>query len=223
MQRRNTAVAPRGRRRRRSLPMGAFGVDLSAMDTSVKPGDDFYRYVNGKWPSTALRSLLTLRRLRHWHRRVVREDRGGILHAILDELAASKAVPPWAAWTRRSPICMPVGWTKPGSRRAASSRLQPFLAQIDVVKDKAGLMGLVGSIDFQAPFGVSILTGHRGSDPLHGVGRSVRARHAEPRLLSEGRARSSTPIARLTPRTSRRSSSWSALQGFLRRASSPNR
>ena len=29
--------------------VGSFGVDLTAMDTSVKPGDDFYRYVNGKW------------------------------------------------------------------------------------------------------------------------------------------------------------------------------
>ena len=29
--------------------LGDFGVDLSAMDTSVKPGDDFYRYINGKW------------------------------------------------------------------------------------------------------------------------------------------------------------------------------
>ena len=26
-----------------------FGVDLSARDTSVKPGDDFNRYANGKW------------------------------------------------------------------------------------------------------------------------------------------------------------------------------
>ena len=31
---------------------GTFGVDLAAMDTSVKPGDDFYRYVNGKWLDT---------------------------------------------------------------------------------------------------------------------------------------------------------------------------
>ena len=28
---------------------GSFGMDTPGMDTSVKPGDDFYRYVNGKW------------------------------------------------------------------------------------------------------------------------------------------------------------------------------
>lgn len=29
--------------------MGSFGVDMKGMDTSVKPGDGFYRFVNGKW------------------------------------------------------------------------------------------------------------------------------------------------------------------------------
>ncbi len=32
---------------------GTWGVDLEGMDASVKPGDDFFRYVNGKWAATA--------------------------------------------------------------------------------------------------------------------------------------------------------------------------
>ncbi|SRR5581483_4662013 len=32
-----------------SAHYGPWGVDLAAMDRSVKPGDDFNRYVNGKW------------------------------------------------------------------------------------------------------------------------------------------------------------------------------
>ena len=32
---------------------GAWGVDLAAMDPEVKPGDDFFRYVNGHWLATA--------------------------------------------------------------------------------------------------------------------------------------------------------------------------
>jgi len=32
---------------------GTFGVDLASMDKSVKPGDNFFNYVNGKWLATA--------------------------------------------------------------------------------------------------------------------------------------------------------------------------
>lgn len=31
---------------------GAWGIDLDGMDPSVKPGDDFFRYVNGKWAAS---------------------------------------------------------------------------------------------------------------------------------------------------------------------------
>src|SRR5882757_382277 len=31
---------------------GSFGIDLAAQDKSFKPGDDFYRYVNGRWLAT---------------------------------------------------------------------------------------------------------------------------------------------------------------------------
>ena len=41
----SAAAAPRA-------ALGTFGIDTAAMDTSVKPGDDFYRYVNGAWVST---------------------------------------------------------------------------------------------------------------------------------------------------------------------------
>lgn len=32
---------------------GTWGVDLDGMDRTVKPGDDFFRYVNGKWVANA--------------------------------------------------------------------------------------------------------------------------------------------------------------------------
>jgi predicted metalloendopeptidase len=33
---------------------GSWGIDLSSMDKSVKPGDDFFQYVNGSWLKTAV-------------------------------------------------------------------------------------------------------------------------------------------------------------------------
>src|SRR5580698_3753276 len=35
------------------LHFGTWGVDLAAMDHSVKPGDNFFLYVNGTWLKTA--------------------------------------------------------------------------------------------------------------------------------------------------------------------------
>src|SRR5262245_19411688 len=37
----------------RKAVLGAWGVDLSGMNKAVKPGDDFFRYVNGAWFDTA--------------------------------------------------------------------------------------------------------------------------------------------------------------------------
>ena len=33
---------------------GAWGIDLTGMDSSVQPGDDFYTYVNGVWDTKAV-------------------------------------------------------------------------------------------------------------------------------------------------------------------------
>ena len=33
--------------------IGAWGLDLAAGDTAVKPGNDFYRYAEGKWLETS--------------------------------------------------------------------------------------------------------------------------------------------------------------------------
>ena len=33
--------------------IGRWGFDLSAMDPAIKPGDDFFRYANGRWTSTS--------------------------------------------------------------------------------------------------------------------------------------------------------------------------
>src|SRR6185369_6186044 len=45
----NIAVAADNAANTAAKRYGAWGVDLSGMDPSVKPGDDFFRYVNGHW------------------------------------------------------------------------------------------------------------------------------------------------------------------------------
>jgi putative endopeptidase len=130
---------------------GSFGVDLDAMDRSVKPGDDFYRYVNGKWLDTF---QMPPDRSGYGTGTMVFEKTEADLHAILDELAGSRPAP---GSVEQKVADLYAGWMDEAAIEARGLEpLQPFLAQIDAVKDKAGLMKLIGSIDFQAPFGVSI-------------------------------------------------------------------
>ena len=121
------------------------------MDTSVKPGDDFYRYVNGKWLDSF---QIPADRASYGTGTVVFEKTEADLHAILDELAASKPAP---GSVEQKVADLYAGWMdEAGIEARGLEPLKPFLSQIDAVKDKTGLMQLVGSIDFQAPFGLSI-------------------------------------------------------------------
>jgi len=130
---------------------GSFGVDLTAMDTSVKPGDDFYRYVNGKWLDSF---QMPADRAGYGTGTVVFEKTEADLHAILDELAGSK---PAAGSVEQKVADMYAGWMdQAGIEARGLEPLQPYLARIAAVKDKAGLMQLVGSVDYQAPFAVGI-------------------------------------------------------------------
>ena len=73
-----------------ALKYGDWGLDLAGRDTSVKPGDDFFRYANGAWldrnaipadkPGVSLRLKMT----------DLAEAR---VHAILEEAARSGAAP----------------------------------------------------------------------------------------------------------------------------------
>ncbi|HEY4772083.1 MAG TPA: M13 family metallopeptidase [Steroidobacteraceae bacterium] len=44
--------APAGKAGAHQAQIGAWGLDLSAQDTTVRPGDDFFRYANGHWLDT---------------------------------------------------------------------------------------------------------------------------------------------------------------------------
>jgi len=47
------STAPESKATPSGPEFGAWGVDLDGMDTTVKPGDDFYAYVNGAWQGRA--------------------------------------------------------------------------------------------------------------------------------------------------------------------------
>src|ERR687889_1718829 len=45
----SAAPAPAASAAARHARYGTWGVDLTALDRSVKPGDDFWHFVNGSW------------------------------------------------------------------------------------------------------------------------------------------------------------------------------
>src|SRR6188508_2727943 len=130
---------------------GTFGVDLASMDKSVKPGDDFYKYVNGKWLETA-----TIPPDKSYYGTVVTvfENTEANLHAIVDELAAGKHE---AGSVDQKVADFYASWMdEVGIEKRGLEPVKPYLERIAAAKDKADLMKLVGSLDFTAPFGAFV-------------------------------------------------------------------
>jgi putative endopeptidase len=63
---------------------GTWGVDLTGMDTSVEPGDDFFRYVNGAW---ADRTTIPADRTTYGVSALLRELSERQVRAIIDDWA----------------------------------------------------------------------------------------------------------------------------------------
>jgi putative endopeptidase len=74
----STTAAPR---------FGTWGIDLEGMDRSIKPGDDFFRYVNGKWAAT---TQIPADRTSFGAFAILRELSDARVRAILDRWAADK-------------------------------------------------------------------------------------------------------------------------------------
>ena len=73
---------------------GTWGFDATGMDLSVKPGDDFFRYANGKW---ADRTEIPSDRTRYGNFDKLTELSENRLHAILEDAVSGKINDPDAS------------------------------------------------------------------------------------------------------------------------------
>src|SRR4030095_16376668 len=132
--------------------IGAFGIDTVQMDTSVKPGDDFYKYVNGKWLSTFK----------------IPEDKANYgvfvslvdksendIHSLLDELGKT---PPAAGSVQKKVVDFYNSWM---DEKAIESRgVEPLNACLETTngaKTKDVLVKLMGNFDYAGPVGLYII------------------------------------------------------------------
>ena len=140
---------------------GAWGVDLTAMDKSVKPGDDFFRYVEGSWLAKA----------------VVPADKTstGVGYDVFDRVEAqlkdlvdtsSRAASAGAAQT---PAAARVGalynafMDEARVDKLDDAPLRPRLAAIGAVADKAAFTRLMGQTN--GNFGMSLISVGPSPDP----------------------------------------------------------
>jgi endothelin-converting enzyme/putative endopeptidase len=131
--------------------VGSFGVDLAQMDATIRPGDDFYSYVNGTWLKTF---QMPADRARYTTGTSVSEKMEADVHRILDEVAASGGAPGTVA--QKVGDLYATWMDEAGIESRGTAPLKPYLEQIAAVKTRADLMKLVGDIDYTAPFGLGV-------------------------------------------------------------------
>ena len=137
--------------------LGSFGVDLTAQDTTVKPGDDFNRYVNGHWLDTyQLKDYETS----YGSFNALRDQSEAQVHAIIEELRQRKDLAPGSEAQKVRDYY--ASYMDRAARDAAGIEpLKPVLDRIAKIDTRAELVAAFGNVDLDgtsAPvqFGVDL-------------------------------------------------------------------
>lgn len=132
--------------------IGNWGIDLDGRNLAVDPGDDFYEYAGGTWMAN---TEMPGDRSRYGSFDMLRERSERQVHAILNDLAAD----PEAA----GPTGQMVGdfygaWMDEDAIEArGTAPLAPYMARIDAIEDREGLLEIFGSIGYASPVSVGTL------------------------------------------------------------------
>ena len=128
-----------------------WGVDLTAADITVKPGDDFFAFVNGGWDK---RTQIAPDRTFAGIDSVLNDQIEKDVHAIIDEQAANPGP--------RGSVSQQVGdyygsyMDEAAIDRAGRAPLTPYLARIAAAKTSRDLARLFGSTGYTSPVAMFI-------------------------------------------------------------------
>ena len=137
---------------------GDWGYDSSAMDRSVKPGDDFWSYVNGSW-NTKTQIPADLPEAGPFMTLYQKSESD--VHEILEQLAKEP---------NRDRLGQQIGdyyasfVDQAAIDAAGTAPLKPYLGQIEAVKKRGELLSLFVKPGFAAPVDVSISPDAKHSD-----------------------------------------------------------
>ena len=130
---------------------GRSGIQTRWVDRAVKPGDDFFRFVNGKWLAS---HEIPADRTSYGSFQILREQSENRLRAIVEELAAKNPAPDTqegrivAAWR--------AFMDADGIERGGLAPARPYLARIAAAKTATDLYALFAAPGFPSPINGSV-------------------------------------------------------------------
>ncbi len=134
---------------------GAWGFDSSGMDTTVKPGDDFYKFANGAWEA---RTVIPSDRTRYGNFDKLSELSEARTRAIIEAAAANKAA---AGDSAKVGAAYRAFMDEAAIEALDAKPIAPYLAEIKAVKSKdafTALMGKSAVTPFTSLIGLGIST-----------------------------------------------------------------
>ncbi len=133
------------------VALGTFGIDTAQMDTSVKPGDDFFKYVNGKWLATF---QMPADKARVGVFDALRDKSEIDIRTVVDELSNTT---PAAGSVQQKVVDLYKSWMDEAALEARGIEpLKADFAEIEAAKTKADIVKLMGKFDYAGPFGFYI-------------------------------------------------------------------
>ena len=131
---------------------GDWGYDASAMDSAVKPGDDFFAYVNGAWDK---RTPIAPDRTFAGIDSVLNDQIDKDVRSIVEDMAkdpsgngrlGQQIGDLYASWMDEQRV-----------EQLGTAPLKPWLAKIDAAKSRADLVDLFAMPGFESPIGLFII------------------------------------------------------------------
>jgi putative endopeptidase len=119
---------------------GKWGVDLDGMDRSVKPGDDFFRYVNGKWAAT---TQIPPDKTSFGAFAILRDLSEARVRALLDRWAADKSLKPGSDEAKVAAMYRAF-LDEAAAEKLDAKPIQPHLDAIRNAKSHADIAALMG-------------------------------------------------------------------------------
>jgi putative endopeptidase len=137
---------------------GTWGVDLAGMDRSVKPGDDFFKYVNGKW---AAETPIPADKTSYGAFAVLGDLSEARVHALLDRWAADKTLKPGSDEAKVAAIYRSF-LDEATAEKLDSKPIQPYLDAVKKATTREDMARIMGGAE--RGFGNSFFRAGVGDD-----------------------------------------------------------